>query len=121
MSPVGGVGINLAIQDAVAAANMLAEPLRAGRVTRDSLAAMQDRRTFPMKVIQRMQVVVQDRLLSPALASRERPKPPLVMRLISGFRFFAVSLRGSSASVCGPSTSRRPSVGSRSSMQGLDP
>ena len=85
MSPVGGVGVNLAVQDAVAAANILAEPLRGGVVTRDHLQAIQDRRTFPMRVIQRMQVIVQDRLLSPALASSERPKPPLVMRLIQWF------------------------------------
>ncbi len=85
MSPVGGVGINLAVQDAVAAANILAEPLRGGAVTREDLAAVQQRREFPMKVIQRMQVVVQDRLLSPALASRERPKPPFVMRLMMWF------------------------------------
>ena len=82
MSPVGGVGINLAIQDAVAAANILAEPLRAGAVTAAHLAAVQARRAFPMQVIQRMQVIVQNKLLSPALASRERPKPPFVMRLI---------------------------------------
>jgi 2-polyprenyl-6-methoxyphenol hydroxylase-like FAD-dependent oxidoreductase len=82
MSPVGGVGVNLAVQDAVAAANILAEPLRAGAVTTEHLAAVQQRRAFPMRVIQRMQVIVQDKLLSPALASRERPKPPLLLRLI---------------------------------------
>ena len=82
MSPVGGVGINLAVQDAVAAANILAEPLRAGAVTDEHLAAVQARRAFPMQVIQRMQVIVQNKLLSPALASNERPKPPFVMRLI---------------------------------------
>jgi 2-polyprenyl-6-methoxyphenol hydroxylase-like FAD-dependent oxidoreductase len=82
MSPVGGVGVNLAVQDAVAAANILAEPLRAGAVTREHLAAVQQRREFPMKVIQRMQVVVQNNLLSPALSSRDRPKPPFVMRLM---------------------------------------
>jgi 2-polyprenyl-6-methoxyphenol hydroxylase-like FAD-dependent oxidoreductase len=85
MSPVGGVGVNLAVQDAVAAANVLAEPLRAGSVTREHLDAIQQRRTFPMKVIQRMQVVVQNNLLSPALASTERPKPPFVVRLIQWF------------------------------------
>jgi 2-polyprenyl-6-methoxyphenol hydroxylase-like FAD-dependent oxidoreductase len=85
MSPVGGVGVNLAVQDAVAAANILAEPLRAGAVTAAHLAAVQARRSFPMRVIQRMQVIVQDRLLSPALASRERPKPPFVMRLLQWF------------------------------------
>ena len=67
MSPVGGVGVNLAVQDAVAAANILAEPLRAGAVTREHLAAVQARRAFPMRVIQRMQVIVQNKLLSPAL------------------------------------------------------
>src|SRR3954447_12427303 len=85
MSPVGGVGVNLAVQDAVAAANILAEPLRAGAVTTEHLAAVQERRAFPMQVIQRVQVIVQNKLLSPALASRERPKPPLVMRLIQWF------------------------------------
>jgi 2-polyprenyl-6-methoxyphenol hydroxylase-like FAD-dependent oxidoreductase len=82
MSPVGGVGVNLAVQDAVAAANILAEPLRAGAVTTEHLAAVQQRRAFPTRVIQRMQVIVQDKLLSPALASRERPRPPLAMQLI---------------------------------------
>jgi 2-polyprenyl-6-methoxyphenol hydroxylase-like FAD-dependent oxidoreductase len=84
MSPVGGVGINLAIQDAVAAANILAEPLRNGAVTRENLAAVQRRREFPMQVIQRIQVLIQNNLLSPALSSSERPKPPLLMRLIAG-------------------------------------
>jgi 2-polyprenyl-6-methoxyphenol hydroxylase-like FAD-dependent oxidoreductase len=85
MSPVGGVGINLAVQDAVAAANILAESLRAGTVAREHLAAVQKRRAFPMRVIQRMQVIVQNGLLSPALASSARPKPPFVMRLIRWF------------------------------------
>jgi 2-polyprenyl-6-methoxyphenol hydroxylase-like FAD-dependent oxidoreductase len=85
MSPVGGVGVNLAVQDAVAAANILAEPLHAGSVTAAHLAAVQARRAFPTQVIQRMQVIVQNKLLSPALASRERPKPPFVMRLIQWF------------------------------------
>ena len=85
MSPVGGVGINLAVQDAVAAANILAEPLRSGTVTRDDLAAVQKRREFPMRVIQRMQVIVQNRLLSPALSSSERPKPPFIVRLLVWF------------------------------------
>jgi 2-polyprenyl-6-methoxyphenol hydroxylase-like FAD-dependent oxidoreductase len=82
MSPVGGVGVNLAVQDAVAAANILAEPLRSGSVTRDDLAAVQRRRAFPTRVIQRMQVVVQNNLLSPALASAERPRPPFLLRMM---------------------------------------
>jgi 2-polyprenyl-6-methoxyphenol hydroxylase-like FAD-dependent oxidoreductase len=87
MSPVGGVGVNLAVQDAVAAANILAEPLRAGFVTNEHLAAVQRRREFPMKLIQWVQVVVQNRLLSPALSSRERPKPPLALKLIQWLPF----------------------------------
>ena len=82
MSPVGGVGVNLAVQDAVAAANILAEPLRADEVTREHLAAVQDRRAMPVRVIQRVQVMVQNQLLSPALNSSERPKPPLLLRLM---------------------------------------
>jgi 2-polyprenyl-6-methoxyphenol hydroxylase-like FAD-dependent oxidoreductase len=56
MSPIGGVGINLAIQDAVAAANLLAEPLRERRVTEAVLAEVQQRREFPTRVTQRLQV-----------------------------------------------------------------
>jgi 2-polyprenyl-6-methoxyphenol hydroxylase-like FAD-dependent oxidoreductase len=58
MSPAGGVGINLAIQDAVAAANLLATPLREGRVTEALLAQVQQRREFPTRVTQQLQVVV---------------------------------------------------------------
>ena len=56
MSPAGGVGINLAIQDAVATANLLARPLLDGQVTELLLAQVQDRREFPTRVTQRMQV-----------------------------------------------------------------
>jgi 2-polyprenyl-6-methoxyphenol hydroxylase-like FAD-dependent oxidoreductase len=87
MSPVGGVGVNLAVQDAVAASNILAEPLRANAVTSEHLAAVQSRRAFPMKIIQRMQVVVQSQLLSPALKSSERPKPPFLLRLMQWLPF----------------------------------
>src|ERR1700754_576086 len=82
MSPVGGVGVNLAVADAVAAANILCEPLRSGVVTREHLAAVQERRAFPMRVIQRMQVIIQSKLLSPALSSKERPKPPFILQLV---------------------------------------
>ena len=97
MSPVGGVGINLAIQDAVAAANILADPLRKGAVTSEHLAAVQRRREFPVRVIQRIQVVVQNQLLSPALASSARPKPPWPMRLLAAVPW----LRGIPARVVG--------------------
>jgi 2-polyprenyl-6-methoxyphenol hydroxylase-like FAD-dependent oxidoreductase len=85
MSPVGGVGINLAVQDAVAAANVLAVPLKEKRVTPELLAAVQRRRDFPMRMIQRIQVVVQNMLLAPALSSSERPKPPFPVKLMNWF------------------------------------
>jgi len=85
MSPIGGVGINLAIQDAVAAANILAEPLRRRAVTVDDLAAVQRRRLFPTRVTQRMQVLAQNRIIRRVLASRGRISPPWAMRLFNRF------------------------------------
>jgi 2-polyprenyl-6-methoxyphenol hydroxylase-like FAD-dependent oxidoreductase len=71
MSPVGGVGINLAVQDAIAAANMLAAPLAAGRtLTDDDLDAVRRRRLLPTKILQRFQVLAQDRVLKPGLSDR---------------------------------------------------
>ena len=69
MSPVGGVGINLAIQDAVAAANILAGPLRAETLSVDDLAAVQQRRTFPTRATQWLQVQIQNRILSRVLTT----------------------------------------------------
>ncbi|HET9615610.1 MAG TPA: FAD-dependent oxidoreductase [Pseudolabrys sp.] len=83
MSPIGGVGINLAIQDAVAAANILAAPLKEGRVTEALLADVQQRRTMPMRVIQWIQVQIQNRILSRVLAGAERPRPPAIVRLFN--------------------------------------
>jgi 2-polyprenyl-6-methoxyphenol hydroxylase-like FAD-dependent oxidoreductase len=85
MSPVGGVGINLAIQDAVAAANILAGPLRAGRVTTGDLRRVQRRREFPTWVTQRMQVFIQDRVISRVLAGRAQLSLPLPLRLLRRF------------------------------------
>jgi 2-polyprenyl-6-methoxyphenol hydroxylase-like FAD-dependent oxidoreductase len=70
MSPIGGVGINLAIQDAIAAANRLAPALRAHRVTTDDLAAVQARREPAVRKIQALQVAIQNRVLAQALAGR---------------------------------------------------
>jgi 2-polyprenyl-6-methoxyphenol hydroxylase-like FAD-dependent oxidoreductase len=82
MSPIGGVGINLAVQDAVAAANILAEPLRRGTVTVDTLKQVQRRREFPTRVTQRLQIFMQNNLIGPALANRgTRPKAPFFMKL----------------------------------------
>lgn len=85
MSPVGGVGINLAIQDAVAAANILAEPLRTGRLADADLAAVQRRREFPTRVTQAMQVAVQKNIISRVLAGRATIRPPLPVRLLDRF------------------------------------
>jgi 2-polyprenyl-6-methoxyphenol hydroxylase-like FAD-dependent oxidoreductase len=82
MSPVGGVGINLAIQDAVAAANALGAPLRRRAVTLDHLHAIQRRRMFPTRVTQRLQLFIQDRVLRPVLMSTKRPSLPWIVRLM---------------------------------------
>jgi 2-polyprenyl-6-methoxyphenol hydroxylase-like FAD-dependent oxidoreductase len=83
MSPVGGVGINLAIQDAVAAANQLAAPLRANALGDGDLAAVQRRRTFPTRMTQKVQVLIQTHVLSRVLGSNTTPKPPWPVRLLS--------------------------------------
>jgi 2-polyprenyl-6-methoxyphenol hydroxylase-like FAD-dependent oxidoreductase len=85
MSPVGGVGINLAVQDAVAAANILAGPLASGTVTIDHLARVQARREWPARVTQRIQIFIQNHVVSPVLASTDRPKPPFAVKLLGWF------------------------------------
>jgi len=82
MSPIGGVGINLAIQDAVAAANVLARPLLTRSVTTDHLAQVQRRREWPTRVTQRLQLIIQNRVIAPVLAASSSLEPPLVMRLL---------------------------------------
>ena len=87
MSPIGGVGINLAIQDAVAAANILAGPLRAGAVTTDQLERVQRRRELPTRWTQRMQVFMQNRLIQPVLASSGPISLPWPLRLLRRVAF----------------------------------
>ena len=87
MSPVGGVGINIAIQDAIAAANILAAPLRAGRATDADLAAVQKRRLFPARATQAAQVFVQNRIIAPTLTSSGALKVPFVLRLMQWLPF----------------------------------
>lgn len=82
MSPVGGVGVNLAVQDAVAAANHLARPLRDGTLSTFDLAAVQKHRAWPTRVTQRVQVVVQNRVLLKALRSGASFRPPLFLRML---------------------------------------
>ena len=83
MSPVGGVGINLAVQDAVATANMLWKPLKEGTLTEADLARVEKRRMFPMRVTQRIQVAAQNNILRPVLDSTKPLEPPWVLRLMS--------------------------------------
>jgi len=85
MSPIGGVGINMAVQDAVAAANRLAGPLRAGKVTDEDLQAVEERRTLPMRFTQWLQLTIQRRIISRVLESHERPKPPAFFKLFNSF------------------------------------
>lgn len=85
MSPVGGVGINLAIQDAVATANLVARPLRNGRVTEQDLAKVQARRAWPTELTQRVQLAVQNRVIRRVLNSTVPLQPPIVIRLMARF------------------------------------
>src|SRR5436189_4259470 len=85
MSPIGGVGINLAVQDAVAAAHLLFEPLRGGTLTIDALRSVQRRREFPTRVTQRLQVIVQNNVIDRLLGAGESLPTPWLLRLISGF------------------------------------
>lgn len=84
MSPIGGVGVNLAVQDAVATANLLATRLQQGCPSEQELDAVRQRREFPVRVTQRMQVVAQNNIVSAALKPGKEPlKAPLVVRLIT--------------------------------------
>jgi 2-polyprenyl-6-methoxyphenol hydroxylase-like FAD-dependent oxidoreductase len=101
MSPVGGVGINLAIQDAVATANILGPVMRKRVPKYSDLRKIQRRREWPTKVVQWFQVQVQNRILLPHMRARQTPKPPLVLRLANRFpwlrripaRFIGVGVR----------------------------
>jgi 2-polyprenyl-6-methoxyphenol hydroxylase-like FAD-dependent oxidoreductase len=83
MSPVGGVGINLAIQDAVATANILAAKLQHGMVTEADLDAVRARRMFPVRVVQAVQLQVQNRMIRPALQGATDIKAPLLVRVLN--------------------------------------
>lgn len=87
MSPVGGVGINLAIQDAVAAANAFAAKLAAGTLGDGDLDAVRRRRMLPTRVVQFVQRRLQNDVLAPIIGSRARkPSPPLIMRMLNRSR-----------------------------------
>jgi 2-polyprenyl-6-methoxyphenol hydroxylase-like FAD-dependent oxidoreductase len=82
MSPVGGVGINLAVQDAVAAANLLYRPLQSGSVGEDALRAVQRRREMPAWLTQRGQIFIQNRVIAGVLGESDTLKPPFVLKLL---------------------------------------
>ncbi len=85
MSPIGGVGINLAIQDAVAAANILAAPLRSGPVPETTLGKVQVRREFPTRMTQGLQLLIQNRVISRVLAGHKQLTLPWPLRLLRSF------------------------------------
>jgi 2-polyprenyl-6-methoxyphenol hydroxylase-like FAD-dependent oxidoreductase len=84
MSPAGGVGINLAIQDAVATANLLADKLRSGPVSVEDLRRVQARREWPTRLIQAMQVLIHRRIVTGATSGR-KSSLPFVVRLLKWF------------------------------------
>jgi len=88
MSPIGGIGVNLAVQDAVAAGNILAEPLRRGPAGLDKLWAVQRRREFPTRITQRAQVLIQNRIIGRVLTTQAKSfSPPLPLRLMRRWPF----------------------------------
>jgi 2-polyprenyl-6-methoxyphenol hydroxylase-like FAD-dependent oxidoreductase len=82
MSPVGGVGINLAIQDAVATANLLAEPLSRGVPTESELSRVQARREFPTRATQRLQIAVQNKVIKKVLHTKKTLRAPWPLKLL---------------------------------------
>ncbi len=89
MSPIGGVGVNLAIQDAVAAANILAEPLRDKRLTDADLAAVEKRRSFPTRATQKLQLMMRSSRRADRADDRKREGPPAFIRGIARFPLLA--------------------------------
>jgi 2-polyprenyl-6-methoxyphenol hydroxylase-like FAD-dependent oxidoreductase len=85
MSPIGGVGVNLAVQDAVAAANLLWQPLKRGTLREDDLERVQRRREFPTRVTQRLQVIVQNNVIERVLDAGQSLQTPWLLRLFSRF------------------------------------
>lgn len=85
MSPIGGVGVNIAVQDAVAASNILAAPLSEGRLADSDLAAVQAHRLWPVKATQAIQLFLQNRMIAPTLAGTRPLRPPWPVRMLNRF------------------------------------
>lgn len=111
MSPVGGVGINLAVADAVAAARTLAVPLRAGRVPTRDLARIQARRWVPTALIQGMQRVIHARVIAAAVSGSGPAAPPLAVRVVNRVPFLR-SVAGYAVAI-GPLPERAPAYARR--------
>ena len=97
MSPIGGVGVNLAVQDAIATANILAAPLQAGPPTLEDLHKVQKRREFPARATQRVQVILQNNLISKVLSSTEKLEAPMSIRIaqhVPGLSYLAGRMVG---------------------------
>lgn len=89
MSPIGGVGVNLAVQDAVAAANLLSRPLREARLSDDDLAAVEKRRSFPTKATQKLQLMMRSSRRTDEADQQKRKGPPAFIRGIARFPLLA--------------------------------
>jgi 2-polyprenyl-6-methoxyphenol hydroxylase-like FAD-dependent oxidoreductase len=89
MSPIGGVGVNLAIQDAVAAANILAAPLREGRLADTDLAAVERRRSFPTRATQKLQLMMRSSRRREEGDEQKRKGPPAFIRGIARWPLLA--------------------------------
>jgi 2-polyprenyl-6-methoxyphenol hydroxylase-like FAD-dependent oxidoreductase len=87
MSPIGGVGVNIAVQDAVAASNILANPFKEGRLKDSDLEAVQARRMWPVHATQGIQVFLQNRMIAPTLAGTRPLRPPWAARLLNAVPF----------------------------------
>ena len=112
MSPVGGVGVNLAVQDAVATANLLFDKFSDGGPSLADLDKVQERRLFPARMTQAMQVIVQNNMINRAITERNFA-PPLMMRLVNRWQW----LQGLTAYAVGigvrPEHVRSPEIGRR--------
>ena len=87
MSPIGGVGVNLAVQDAIATANILVPRMRNEPPRIEDLRALQRRREMPVRLTQAVQVMIQNQVISRVLAGKQKPKPALPFRLLTRFPF----------------------------------
>ena len=121
MSPIGGVGVNLAVQDAVAAANILWRPLKDGTLREDDLDYVQERREFPTRVTQRMQVFMQDKVIDRALGDGKALEAPLPLRLMSRFALLRRIPARLSVWACGREHVHTPDCARRGGVAGLRP